>query len=414
MELWIQLGVALGLGLLVGLQRERAEEIGPGIRTFPLITVFGSLCALLAATYSGWVLAAGLLALGALMVINNVNRRAAGEEEPGPTTETAALVMYGVGALVVSGQLALGMAAGGVVALLLHWKKPLHRFVERVGEGDLRAVFRLVLIGLVVLPVLPDRAFGPYGVLNPFRIWLMVVLIVGVSLGGYLASRFLGARAGSLLAGVLGGIISSTATTVSYARRTRVEGGASALAALVILIASTIVFARVILEVMLVAPSVLPVVLPQVLAMGVIMAVIATLAYLVMRPGAAEGTPGKDPSELGAAVFFGLLYGAVLFALAAAREQFGDQGLYVVAALSGLTDMDAITLSTAEMMVTGQVATEIGWRMILVGALSNILFKMAVVALLGSRMLMMRMALLFGLALAGGISLLWLWPSLGP
>lgn len=174
MQPWSQVGIALGLGLLVGLQRERAEA-GAGIRTFPLICVFGAVCGLLAQTHGAWILGSGLVALGALMVLSIITRRSAGESQPGPTTEIAALLMFGVGAILVQGETVTALAASGAVVLLLQWKTPLHRFVSRFGEDDLRAVFRLVLIGLVVLPVLPDKAYGPYDVLNPFRIWLVVV-----------------------------------------------------------------------------------------------------------------------------------------------------------------------------------------------------------------------------------------------
>jgi uncharacterized membrane protein (DUF4010 family) len=414
-SVWLQLGIALGLGLLVGLQREWVGDVGAGIRTFPLITVFGAVCALLAQDHGGWVIAGGLVALAGLLVVTNLNRRASGDPNPGPTTEIAALLMFAVGATLVVGHIAVAIAGGGLVVVLLQWKQPMHRFVSRIGEADLRAVFRLVLIGLVVLPAMPNRAYGPYDVLNPFHIWLMVVLIVGISLGGYLVSRLLGEKTGSIVAGILGGVISSTATSVSYARRTRRTPDASALAALVIMIASTIVFVRVSAEVAVTAPSILPHVLPQFVTMTVLMGTISATAYFLFgsrRPGG-DSPEAQDPSELKAAVVFGVLYAAVLFGVAAAKEHFGDRGLYLVAALSGLTDMDAITLSTAQMMKVERVELDTGWRMMLLGALSNLVFKGAVVATLGHPRLLRRIAVLFGLSLAAGIGVLWLWPTVG-
>lgn len=410
MEVWSQLGIALGLGLLVGLQRERSAGTYAGIRTFPLISVFGLVCALLGRAQGVWVVAAGLLALGALMVVNNVNRRLAGEPHPGPTSEVAALLVFGIGALLVLDHTALAIAIGGVAVLLLQWKKPLHRFVKRIGEDDLRPVFRLVLIGLVVLPALPDRTFGPYDVLNPFQIWLVVVLIVGISLAGYLAARLFGPRAGAIIGGVLGGVISSTATTVSYSRQTERQPPTSPLAAVVIMIASAVVFVRVTFEVAVTAPGVLPDVVPQFGVMTVFMGLVAAAAYLASRGESSESPGTSDPSDLKAAVVFGVLYAAVLFGVAAAREHFGDRGLYLVAALSGLTDMDAITLSTAQMMEAGRIDVDTGWRMMLTGGLSNIVFKGCVAAALGSRRLLRRIAVLFGISLAGGAALLWLWP----
>ena len=411
METWIQLGIALGLGLLIGLQRERAGGGVAGIRTFPLICVLGAVCALLARGYGVWLVPAGLVVLGALMVAGNIARR--GEAHPGATSEIAALLTYCIGALLVLGSTALAIALGGIVALLLYWKGPLHRFAQRIGEDELRAVFRLVLIGLVVLPLLPDRAYGPYDVLNPFRIWLVVVLIVGISLAGYVAARLLGRQTGAIVAGALGGVISSTATTVGYARQTGRERGSSSLAAVVIMVASTVVFVRVALEVAITAPGVLHSVLPQLGVMTGIMGLVSAAAYLSGRGQGARSPESSDPTDLPAAVGFGLLYAAVLFAVAAARQYFGDRGLYFVAALSGLTDMDAITLSTAGMMEAGRIDLDTGWRMILVGGLSNIVFKGGVVAIVGSRQLLRRIAILFGVSLLGGVALLTLWPEVG-
>lgn len=408
-QIWQQFGIALGLGLLVGLQREWAEPEAAGIRTFALITVFGTACAHLAARFGGWILAGGFIALGGLMVVANMARERSKEAHPGSTTEVAALVMFAVGALLQDGMIAESAAIGGGVALLLHWKKPLHHFVKRIGGTDIRAVFRMVLIALVVLPLLPDRSFGPYEVLNPFRIWLMVVLIVGISIASYLMSRYVGTRAGSVVSGILGGLISSTATTVSYARRSKIAPETSSLAALVIMIASTIVFVRVAFEVAVVAPDIFWEVFPQFALMGLWMAFIAVGAYTFSRQKQDAGPEPKDPSNLAAAVVFGGLYALVLLAVAAAKEHLGDGGLYLVAALSGLTDMDAITLSTAQMINAQRLTIDTGWRMMMIGALSNILFKVGVVAILGHACMLGRIALLFGCSLIGGGLLLWLW-----
>lgn len=407
------LGIALGLGLLVGLQREWADSQVAGIRTFALITVLGTVCALLAREFGGWVLGAGLLGLAGLMIVQNVIRLRAGEPHFGQTTEVAALVMFAVGAAVPLDLTPAAVVAGGAVALLLYWKHPLHRFVKRIGQAEMRAIFRVVLLALVVLPVLPNRAYGPYAVLNPFKIWLMVVLICGISLGGYMAYKLLGAKAGTVLGGVLGGIISSTATSVSYARRSRHAPGSAPLAALVIMIASTIVFVRVGAEVAVVAPRILPAILPPFAVVMGLMALLSAGLY-VLRTGEAKEVPaGDDPSDLKAALAFGLLYAVVLVAVAAAKEHFGDSGLYVVAALSGLTDMDAITLSTAQLITADRVSLDTGWRMILLGGLSNLVFKGLAVAALGHRRLLGRVAVVFAITLVGGVLVLLLWPPIG-
>jgi uncharacterized membrane protein (DUF4010 family) len=404
------LALALGLGLLVGLQREWSAHHLTGIRTFALITILGTLLGLLSHSLGVWLPVAGLCGVAALLIVGTVLAFVGQHEEPGLTTEIAALVMYAVGVALALGQTELGLIIGGGVAVLLQWKQPLHKLVGRFSEPDVRAIFNLVLIALVILPVLPNRSFGPYGVLNPFEIWLTVVLIVGISLGGYIAYKFFGARAGTLLGGILGGIVSSTATTVSYARRTRHAPEAVGLAAFVVVVASTIVFARVIFEIAVVAPELLSSIAPPLVVVMLVMGVLALVMYGT-RGGEAEQVPmDKDPSQLKAAVVFGLLYAVILFAVAAGQQWFGDRGLYLIAALSGLTDMDAITLSTAQLIKRGELEVDTGWRMILVGSLSNLIFKGAAVALLGHPRLLLRVSIAFGIVLLCGLLLLRFWP----
>jgi uncharacterized membrane protein (DUF4010 family) len=332
-----------------------------------------------------------------------------GRKGPGVTTEVAILVVFTMGCLLAT-HVTEAVICGGAVAILLHYKGPLHRFVERLGADDLRAVIRLALLGLVILPALPDRPWGPYGVLNPFRIWLMVVLIVGISLGAYVAYRLLGARRGSILGGILGGLISSTATTVSNARRAKEEPAESGTAAAVIAIASCVVFGRVLLEVGLVAPRIFGTVAPPLAAMMTLMAVLAAVAFRLGTGGGAGAPDPKPPTELKPAILFGLLYAVVLLLVAFARERFGHGGLYAVAGLSGLTDMDAITLSTAELAGQSALDERTAWRVILVSSMANVAFKGLVVAVLGSPQLRARVGALFAVALAGGGAILWLWP----
>ena len=278
-DIFIQLAVALGLGLLVGLQRERRDPAIAGIRTFALITLFGAVSGMLGKAFGGWVVAVGLIAAAGLVTAGNLTRMHKGEADPGQTTEFTALLMYGIGAwLVVGPRMTEAVVLGGVVALLLHLKEPLHELAGRMGEKDVRAIMQLVLIALVILPLLPDRTFGPYGVLNPYQIWWMVVLIVGLSLLGYVAYKRFGARAGAALGGVLGGLISSTATTVSYARRSKEDPESSRLAALVVVIASAVVFGRVLVEIGVVAPGSFVELAPPIAAMlGVMVALAASV-----------------------------------------------------------------------------------------------------------------------------------------
>jgi uncharacterized membrane protein (DUF4010 family) len=433
-----KVAIALGLGLLVGLQRERVQSPLAGIRTFALITVLGAVCALLGLTFGGWIVGLGALTVAAMLVVGNLAHGKAEEVEPGLTTEMAALLMYGVGAYLVVGHAAVAIAVGGGVALLLHWKAPLHEFVGRIGETDVKAIMRFVLVALVIYPILPDQGYGPNGVLNPQQIWLMVVLIVGIGLGGYVAYKLFGQRAGAVLAGILGGLISSTATTVSYARRTRQGREGVAAAALVIVVASAVALARVLAEVAVVAPNMFWRTAPPLAAMFAWMALIAAGMYFLARPMKAELTaagrpmtptapPGEgpapggemsltdqsNPAELRPALLFAGLYALVLLGAGAARDYLGAGGLYGVAVISGLHDLDAITLSTARFVEQGQVEAHLGWRLILAASLSNLVLKGAAAAVLGERRLWKLVAVPYAAALLGGVALLLLWPALG-
>ena len=221
--LLIRLGIALGLGLLVGLQRERKGEELAGIRTFALITVLGTLMAYLDVQGGGghWLVCAGAVALGAVMAVGAFNKARTHVTDLGLTTEIAALVMYGIGAYLAQGDEVVALVLGGVVVLLLYWKNVLHGFVQKMGDKDFSAIMQFVLIAVVIWPVLPRQKFGPYGFFNPFETWLVVILVVSISLAGYVLYKFVPPSAGALLGGAVGGMISSTATTVSYARRSR-------------------------------------------------------------------------------------------------------------------------------------------------------------------------------------------------
>lgn len=420
--IFADLGLALGLGLLVGLQRERADAAMAGIRTFPVVTVLGTLTAYLAQDFGGWLLAVGLLAVGALAILGSLEEHRQQPQAPGLTTELSLLLMFSVGAYLVVGETTVAIVLGGGLAVLLQLKAPMHALVDRIGDEDFKAITQFVLISLVILPVLPDRTFGPFDVLNPRQIWLMVVLIVGIGLGGYIAYKIFGQRAGSVLAGVLGGVISSTATTLSYSRSSRrepeAENGASQdgtttavrLAALVITIASTVAFCRVLVEIAVVAPGSLAALAPPLVAMLAVMILISFAAWHLGRSTSGEMPEQGNPSQLRSALVFGGLYAVILLAVAAAQEYLGESGLYVVAVLSGLTDVDAITLSTAQMISGGKLAVETGWRVILLAALANMGFKLGLVATLGSKPLLRRVAMLWSGAGVAGALILWLWP----
>jgi len=407
-DLVVQLGVSLGLGLLVGMQRERTEPSVAGVRTFPLITMFGTICARLSMDYGGWIVAAGLVSLAGIVVAANIAKMRAGHIDPGTTTETAVVLLYAVGALTVL-DLTAAVMVGGLVALLLHHKTGMHRIVGAIGDRDIRAIMQFVLISLVILPVLPNRTFGPYDVLNPFKIWLMVVLIVGISLSGYVAFKLLGGRAGALIGGVLGGMVSSTATTASFARLSRDARDETPLFAAVIVVASTVVFARVLILIAAVAThAFVSLVFPLATMLGA-MVVLSAAVYFLTRKKSMKPPEPENPAELKPALIFGALYAAVLVFVEIAQVHFGSAGLYTVAVISGLTDMDAITLSVARMVDRNRIDPWNGWKLVLIASISNLVFKAAIATFLAGLSFGLRVLLAFGLAIAGGIALLLLW-----
>ncbi len=411
LELFQTLAISIGLGLLVGLQRQHQNARIAGIRTFPLITVFGTVCAWLAQGYGGWVVAAGALSTAAIVVVANLMQRAEKHVDIGQTTEASLLLMYAVGAYLAVGNTPVAVAIGATVAVLLHLKETLHQAVAKLGEEDLRAIMQFVVISLVILPILPDKTYGPYQVLNPYNIWLMVVLIVGIGLAGYFAYKAFGSRAGTLLGGTLGGLISSTATTVSFSRRAKGEAKSITPAAFIIFMASTIAFLRMLVEIAVVAPKTLQQVAPPLAAVFLLMLLVAIALYFIKKPTHESLPEQGNPAQLNSALAFGAIYALVVLATAYAKDTFGNSGLYIVAIISGLTDVDAITLSTSRLMHKGNLPLDNGWRVILVAALSNLAFKAGIAAVLGGRQIFFYIALLFGVAIAGGLLVLWLWPQ---
>jgi uncharacterized membrane protein (DUF4010 family) len=210
---------------------------------------------------------------------------------------------------------------------------------------------------------------------------------------------------------VIGGLISSTATTASFARQSRETTGTAGLSALVIMIASGIVFVRVLLEVAAVAPNQFGQIAPPLAAMLGICAALAAATFRFTRTQVAELAPPRNPAQLRSALIFGALYAVVIFAVAAAKDHLGSSGMFLVAVISGLTDMDAITLSTGQLTNAGRVDASTAWRVILVAAMANLVFKAGIVALLGERRLFRLILVVFGVALISAAAILWLWPG---
>lgn len=404
------LGISLGLGLLVGLQREQAGTQLAGLRTFALITIFGTICGLLAMHFGGWVITAGLLALTGALLTGHVAELKGEKAESGVTTEVTALAMFSLGAYTVIGYTEAAIVMGGGIAVLLHFKEQLHGVASRLG-ADSKPIMQFALIAMVILPVLPNRTYGPLNVVNPRQIWMMVVLIVGIGLAGYITYKFFGEKAGLLLAGIAGGIISSTALTVSYAKRAAKQELEDTSAAAVILLASTASCVLVLVEIAVVAPRfVLSAIIPLAVLIMTLVAVSVPLWFLDKK--GATGMPSQgNPTELKGALYFALLYTLILLAIAAVKDRYGAIGLYTVAGISGLAEVHALALSTARLVGTGQVDNTVGWRIIAVALISNLAFKFVILIVTGTRRLRREVGLRYLLAIAVGIGTVVAWPG---
>lgn len=402
----IGLGIAVGVGLIVGLEREWAEDKPVGVRTFALIGALGGLASLLTSEFGGWVVGAGLLALGVIIAF-----RSRGGEHGGMTTLVAALVVYLLGAAAVAGFWLHTIVLAGIVTVLLHWKKQMHKGVGKLGERDFEIIVRFILITLVILPILPDENYGPYEAFNPFNTWLLIVLIVAINLVGYVAFRLVGTRAGGWLAGVLGGLVSSTATTISYAGMTKRHRELGPVAVMVILVASTIVYARVLLELAVVSPQLVGSIAGPSAAFSVVLLALSAAAYFRVHRDTDVKMPKRgNPARIRQALIFGALYVLILYAVEAAGDLIGEDALYGVAFISGLTDVDALTLSIGRMFAGGGTSADVAWRAIFLGTLSNLFFKILAAAFLGSALLRKWVLATGAIALVAGAAILLLWP----
>lgn len=402
LDLFRIFGLSLLLGALMGLERERAGARIAGMRTFPLISLLGAVTGLLA-DLSGnlWLLAAGLVGLTALTVTGNL-LQARQRPDPGLTTEIAMLIAFGVGALVYFRQAPVAVAVAFAATAILYFKPHLHAFSRKVEQRDLYAVFQFGLVTFIILPVLPNREYGPFAALNPYHIWLMVVLISGISLTGYIVLKLVKGRWGGPLLGLLGGLVSSTAATLAFARHARKNPDISRTAAVVVVLASTVVMVRVTVEVAVVNPALLTHLWLPVIFMFLAGLAMAALVWRESKEETELIPETKNPAELTGAVAFGLLYGVALLAVSAGKHFFGSQGVYVVSLLSGLTDVDAITLSNARLVKTGVLAPLQARNAIFIAILANLTFKLAAVRFIGTARLARWTALGFAaIALAG-------------
>lgn len=389
-QLFFRFGAAIAIGFLIGLQREFAtggknREIVAGERTFSLMGLVGAIAAMAAdelgspLAFFGIILLLGLFSAVAYFID-------AWRGHVGLTTEVAIVVTILIGALCYWGYLTLAVAIGIATTTLLSLKLETDRFVRALTREDIFAALQFAVISAIILPILPNESFfaAPFDVINPFKIWLMVVFISGISFLGYVAIKVVGPEQGIGITGFLGGLVSSTAVTLSFSERSSREKGLSKPFALAIMIAWTVMFSRVLIEVGVLNRALLNVVWVPLVAAGV--AGLVYIGYLFLSQRAAEkgDVQFSNPFDLGSAIKFGLLYGVVLLVSRAAQMYFGDTGILVSSMLSGIADVDAITLSMAELNNSGVVGIDTASQAIVVAAMSNTIVKGGIALMGGS------------------------------
>ncbi len=397
---------SLAIGLLIGLERERNPSAKAGLRTFALVAVLGTLLALLSDKIgSPWLVIAGLLAIAGTIIAAYLNDAPEEVNDPGTTTVVALLLSYALGVLVWFGYSKLSVMLAIATTTLLYFKPELQGMSQRLTRRDLVSILQFSVLSFVILPILPDQNYGPYEAFNPHQAWMMVVLISGLSLAGYVALRWTGQRYGAPLLGFFGGLVSSTATTLVYAKHSKLNDGMLRLSAVVILIASQVVLVRLMVVSGIVSPGILKQLAP-VMGLGLLFGLVATLFNWKRLKNAGElpMPETSNPTEIHAALTFGLLFVVVLFCSAWLSDVAGSGGLYVVAIISGLTDVDAIALSSLRLFHMDKLSSVQTVTSISLAFLSNMMFKFGMAASIGGLALAKHLAVGF-LAITAGVAL---------
>ncbi len=402
--------VALALGTLIGLEREyaRYKQRGhsfAGIRTFPLIALFGALSAYLGATVSPYLLLAGMVLCGLLIIVAYFMIARHTLSNFGATSEVAAFLTFFIGVLAYNQEFSFATILAIFITLILFARSVLHNFAEKITKKEMTDTLIFAVISFLILPFLPDKGYGPLEMFNPYTTWLMVVLISGISFVGYALMKWFGEK-GIALTGILGGLASSTATTTNFAQRSLRERSIYRSLVLGVILANGVMLVRILVEVFVVNPDlfallILPLLLLILLSAG--------FSYAIWRK--ARIVKGKvhltSPLTLGPALKFAIIFAVVLGLVKITNIYFPAQGIYILSLISGIADVDAITLSLSQLALNG-LAMETARNGIIIAALMNIAVKGGISWWLGGREFRNIIAVLFGILIVVGIGLIFL------
>lgn len=379
--------IALALGALIGLEREyaRYRKKGhdyAGIRTFPLIALFGALSAYFSDLINPWILIVGIILIGALIVISYFLVNEKTRMYHGATSEVAGFLTFFIGVITYMNELRLAVALAIIITVILYARSILHHFAERITKHELSSTLKFAVIAFIILPFLPNQSYGPYELFNPFLIWLMVVFVCGISFVGYILMKWFGEK-GIELAGILGGIVSSTAVTSSFAERSKREKKIFKALVLGVILANGVMFFRILIEVLVLNSALF---LKLILPMLILAAATVVFAYFLWR--SAKNVKGKiqlsSPFSLGPALKFGAFFAVILALAKLGYLFFSTKGIYLASFLSGFADVDAITVTLSQLALD-DISVEVARNGIVIAALTNIAVKGGIAYLFGGR-----------------------------
>ena len=422
--------VALILGALLGFERafsvkmeDNKEDVFAGIRTFSLIALLGSIAAYIDSNYLEGIL---LLSFGAIILITIVSYYISffKHNDRGITTEVSIFICFAIGIMVQMGNVQVATFITIIVAIILYLKKTTDNLSKRMEAEDIRAVLKFAIVTFVILPIFDPKFHVSLGdvaplknileknapglvaieLLNPHTVWLMVVLISAISFTGYFAIKLLGNRKGIGLTGLMGGLVSSTATTMEFSRRSSKNAGQYLPFSLAILLACTIMFPRILVEVLVVNARLIP---SLSITMGMMAVTGFVISIIIWRKTGRESTEEmqlKNPFSIIPALQFAFLYAVIVFLVRIMSELTGDSGVYIVSVLSGLTDVDAITLSMSQLAKQDPSKLNQATVAITLAAFSNTIMKAVIAASIGSKGLRKVIFIGFAIIIAAGIA----------
>ncbi|MDZ7344986.1 MAG: MgtC/SapB family protein, partial [candidate division KSB1 bacterium] len=396
LDLLKKLALTLALGMLVGMEREfsqrrEGEPLFAGARTFTLLALLGLISGYLAFLISPIIMLGAFLIVGILVVLSYfLSVRAGGHF--GTTTEVAALLTFLIGVLVSLGKLLMASVVAIIIVTFLALKSEFRGFAGKLNREDIYATLKFAIITVIILPFLPNRPIGPLAVFNPYEIWLLVILVSGISFAGYVLVKIIGPKRSAPLIGLLGGLASSTAVTASFSQQSKQNAELSRVLAFGAVLASTTMLPRLVIALAVVNPGLLPHLAVPIASMAIAgMAAAGWLWRLERHRDHATDVQFINPFAIIPALKFAVLFVVILFVAKAALDFIGTRALYVTALIAGLTDVDAITLTTAR-LARQALDHSIAKKVIILAAMSNTIMKGSIALLFGAKLFGRQMA----------------------